>query len=91
MSSERGDEHKRLCLLGEDTDSKESDYSEAPQQANTSRLVPTHQGIEPGKRRKRYQLPKSLQNSILNTSSNTINPLQSRNGPSTCEQAPERG
>jgi hypothetical protein len=49
------------------------------------------EGIEPGKRRKRYQLPKSLQNSIANTSSNTINPLQSRNGPSTCEQAPERG
>ena len=49
------------------------------------------EGIEPGKRRKRYQLPKSLQNSTSNTSSNTINPLQSRNGPSTCEQAPERG
>jgi RNA-directed DNA polymerase len=43
MGSKRGDEHKRPCSLGEGTGSKESDYSEAPQRANASRLVPTHQ------------------------------------------------
>ena len=43
MGSERGDEYKRLCSLGEGTGSKESEYSEAPQRATTSRLVPTHQ------------------------------------------------
>jgi hypothetical protein len=42
MGSKRGDEFKKLRSLGEDTASKESDYSEAPQRANTSRLVPTH-------------------------------------------------
>ena len=51
------------------------------------------EGIEPGKRRKRYQLPKPLQIPLSNTSSNTVDPLQSRNGSGrgTCEQAPERG
>ena len=43
MGSERGDEYKRPCSLGEGTGSKESEYSEAPQRATTSRLVPTHQ------------------------------------------------
>jgi hypothetical protein len=43
MGSERGDEYKKPCSLGEGTGSKESDYSEAPQRANASRLVPTHQ------------------------------------------------
>jgi hypothetical protein len=43
MGSERGDEYKRLRPVGEDTGSKESEYSEAPQRATTSRLVPTHQ------------------------------------------------
>ena len=43
MGSERGDEYKRPCPLGEVTGSKESDYSEAPQRATASRLVPTHQ------------------------------------------------
>ena len=49
------------------------------------------EGIEPGKRRKRYQLPKSLQKPPLNTSSNRSDPLPLRNGSDTCEQAPERG
>lgn len=57
MGSERGDEHKRPRSLGEDTGSKESDYSEAPQRATASRLVPTHQsdflgfsyGFRPGR------------------------------------------
>jgi hypothetical protein len=43
MGSERGDEYKRPCSLGEGTGSKESDYSEAPHRATASRLVPTHQ------------------------------------------------
>ena len=43
MGSERGDEYKRLRSVGEGTGSKESEYSEAPQRATTSRLVPTHQ------------------------------------------------
>jgi len=43
MGSERGDEYKRLRPVGEGTGSKESAYSEAPQRATTSRLVPTHQ------------------------------------------------
>ena len=44
MGSERGDEYKKPCSLGEGTGSKEPDNSEAPQRATASRLVPTHQG-----------------------------------------------
>jgi hypothetical protein len=43
MGSERGDEYKRPCSLGEGTGSKEPDYRAAPQWATASRLVPTHQ------------------------------------------------
>src|ERR1700684_4131090 len=43
MGSERGDEYKRPCSLGEGTGSKEPDYSAPPQWATASRLVPTHQ------------------------------------------------
>src|ERR1700676_58656 len=43
MGSERGDEYKRPCSLGEGTGSKEPDNSAAPQWATASRLVPTHQ------------------------------------------------
>jgi RNA-directed DNA polymerase len=57
MGSERGDEYKRPRSLGEGTGSKESDHGEAPQRANASRLVPTHQedflgfsyGFRPGR------------------------------------------
>jgi transposase len=49
------------------------------------------EGIEPGKRRKRYQLTRHLQKHTSNTSSNTLYPLQFRNAPSTSDQAPERG
>src|ERR1019366_5941097 len=42
MGSERGDEYKRPCSLGEGTGSKEPDYSAAPQWATASRLVPHH-------------------------------------------------
>jgi RNA-directed DNA polymerase len=49
MGSERGDEYKRPCSLGEGTGSKEPDNSEAPQWATASRLVPTHQAdFQPG-------------------------------------------
>ena len=47
MGSERGDEYKRPCSLGEGTGSKEPDYSAAPQWATASRLVPTHQADLP--------------------------------------------
>jgi len=46
MGSERGDEFKKPCSLGEGTGSKESDNGEAPHWATASRLVPTHQ-IDP--------------------------------------------
>ena len=46
MGSERGDEFKRPCSLGEGTGTKVSANSEAPQWATASRLVPTHQ-IDP--------------------------------------------
>src|ERR1035438_6284139 len=59
MGSERGDEYKRPCSLGEGTGSKEPDYSAAPQWATASRLVPTHQadflGFSYGFRPKRSQ------------------------------------
>ncbi len=48
MGSERGDEYKRPCPLGEGTDSKEPADSEAPQRATASRLVPTHQAMDRG-------------------------------------------
>ena len=47
MGSKRGDEHKRPCSLGEGTGTKVPDYSEAPQRAHASRLVPTHQADLP--------------------------------------------
>ncbi|HVA19164.1 MAG TPA: IS66 family insertion sequence element accessory protein TnpB [Solirubrobacteraceae bacterium] len=49
------------------------------------------EGIEPGKRRKRYRLPESKQNSPSNTSSNSRALLQYTDGSSSTEQAPERG
>jgi hypothetical protein len=47
MGSERGDEFKRPCSLGEGTGTKVSANSEAPQWATASRLVPTHQSDPP--------------------------------------------
>jgi group II intron reverse transcriptase/maturase len=59
MGSKRGDKYKRPRSLGEGTDSKEAVNSEAPQWANASRLVPTHQadflGFSYGFRPKRSQ------------------------------------
>ena len=49
------------------------------------------EGIEPGRQRKRYRFPKSLQTPNPNTSSNTVSALSSGDGPSTDEQVPERG
>ncbi len=49
------------------------------------------EGIEPGKQRKRYRLPKTLQVRLDNTSSNTEHGLQSADGSSAEAEAPERG
>jgi transposase len=48
------------------------------------------EGIEPARQRKRYRLPKSLQNSSSNTSSNSHAGLQCGHVRSAFEQAPER-
>src|SRR5450759_1361152 len=64
MGSERGDEYKRLRSLGEGTGSKGSEYSEAPQRATTSRLVPTHQAdFQPGSFG--YRLKRSAQQAVI--------------------------
>jgi transposase len=49
------------------------------------------EGIEPGRLRKRYRLPKSLQKSAANTSSGSSDSLQCADGTGAEEQAPERG
>jgi hypothetical protein len=49
------------------------------------------EGIEPGRLRKRYRLPKSFQKSPSNTSSSSITALQCVDGTSADEQATERG
>jgi transposase len=49
------------------------------------------EGIEPGRLRKRYRLPKSLQKLTSNTSSSSSDSLQCAYGTSADEQAPERG
>ena len=49
------------------------------------------EGIEPGRQRKRYRLPKSFQKPISNTSSNTLSAVPSADGPRTDAEAPERG
>jgi transposase len=49
------------------------------------------EGIEPGRLRKRYRLPKSMQKSPSNTSSSGSSALQCVDGTSANEQAPERG
>jgi transposase len=47
------------------------------------------EGIEPGKQRKRYRLPKTLQATPYNTSSNTERGLHSLDGSSAEAEAPE--
>jgi transposase len=49
------------------------------------------EGIEPGRLRKRYRLPKALQKYPSNTSSGGSDSLQCADGTSIDEQAPERG
>ena len=49
------------------------------------------EGIEPGRLRKRYRLPRSVQKTVSNTSSGGVNSLQYADGTSAEEQAPERG
>lgn len=48
------------------------------------------EGIEIGRRRKRYQLPRALQKSLSNTSSNIRAPLQCTDASSAPDEAPER-
>jgi len=48
------------------------------------------EGIEPGRLRKRYRLPKSLQKTPSNTTPNTITAIQCVDATSADEQAPER-
>jgi len=47
------------------------------------------EGIEPGRQRKRYRLPKPCVGARSNTSSNTERGLQSADGPSAEPKAPE--
>jgi transposase len=49
------------------------------------------EGIEPGRLRKRYRLPKSLHNSYSNTTAGTVTTVQYADGTGANEQAPERG
>jgi transposase len=49
------------------------------------------EGIEPGRLRKRYRLPRSVQKTVSNTSSGSVNSLQCADGTGAEEQAPERG
>jgi hypothetical protein len=49
------------------------------------------EGIEPGRLRKRYRLPKTVQGSPSNTSSKRASELQYVDGTGAEEQAPERG
>jgi len=48
------------------------------------------EGIEPGRLRKRYRLPKSLQKNPSNAIAGAITPIQCVDAPSADEQAPER-
>jgi transposase len=48
------------------------------------------EGIEPGRLRKRYRLPKSLQKFHQNASSGSLTSLQSADGTSSDKKAPER-
>lgn len=49
------------------------------------------EGIEPGRLRKRYRLPKSPQKTASNTSSDSADSLQCADGICAEKQAPERG
>jgi transposase len=49
------------------------------------------EGIEPGRLRKRYRLPKSLQKTASYTSSDSSDSLQCADGTGAEKQAPERG
>jgi hypothetical protein len=69
-----------------------SDWSQVPtREMDWTALKLMLEGIEPGRLRKRYQLPKSLKNAPSNTTANTIAALQCANGTSADEQPPERG
>jgi len=69
-----------------------SDWSQVrTQEMDWTALKLMLEGIEPGRQRKCYWLPKSLQKSISNTSSNTLSALPSADGPGADAEAPDRG
>jgi len=69
-----------------------SDWTQArTQEMDWTALKLMLEGIEPGRCRKRYRLPKSLQNATSNTSSISPDSLQCADGTGADKQAPERG
>ena len=69
-----------------------SDWSQVrTQEMDWTALKLMLEGIEPGRLRKRYRLPKSYQKAASNTSSLSTNSLQCTDGTRVTEQAPERG
>jgi transposase len=69
-----------------------SDWSQVrTQEMDWTALKLMLEGIEPGRLRKRYRLPKPYQKTASNTSSLSANSLQCTDGTRVTEQAPERG
>ena len=78
--------------MGEEAGRFLSDWSEVhTRQMDWTGLKLMLEGIEPGRQRKRYSLPKSQQKSLSNTSSNTLDALNCLDGSGADEHAPERG
>ena len=68
-----------------------SDWSKAyTREMDWTALKLMLEGIEPGKQRKRYRLPKNLQKPVSNTRSNTSSPVKCTHAPSAADQPPER-
>jgi transposase len=68
-----------------------SDWSQVrTQEMDWTALKLMLEGIEPGRLRKRYRLPKSLQKDASNTSSTSANSLQCADGTGVEKQASER-
>jgi transposase len=69
-----------------------SDWSQVPtREMDWTALKLMLEGIEPGRQRKRYRLPKPPSSLLSNTSSNTDVALQSADGSSAAQEAAERG
>ena len=68
-----------------------SDWSQVrTQEMDWTALKLMLEGIEPGRLRKRYRLPKSFQKTPSNTTPNTITAIQCVDATSADEQVPER-